>query len=316
MLHMKRSALILAGWVIISAGCNIQTDSGPSSTLTIAPPLNPYQTPTQTLITQTPTKPLSTEQPFIPSPTPFRHTVQAGETLYGIALQYNISLDRLASANPGLDSRNLIVGTKVVIPFTDNENQLPTPTPYPILVEKPICYSTTDEGLWCYSLIENNQNLSLENISITFNIYDSNRDLVKSQIAHTPLNFLFPKQILPAGELITDPPANIGQISTTLLTAYPSDRKEPLVLVTDYFLVYSQENTIVQVEGTFEIADEVGNGDQVWIAGVGFSEGNPVAIRKWISSGALEKGTPYPFDFLLYSLGPEIDQVQVFSELH
>ena len=316
MLHMKRSALILAGLILITSGCNTQSVSGPFSTLTIVPPENPYQSTTKTPDQPAPTNPFSTAQPLIPTPTPFKHTIQAGETLYGIAIKYNISLDRLASANPGLDTRLLIVGTKVIIPLSEEENLPPTPTPYPIQLEEPICYPTTDGQLWCYVLIENNQDISLEYITLAFTIYNTDQDLVQSQIAFTPLDILHPGQILPVGALITNPPANQTQISTTLLTAYPSDRMEPQVVISDYSLEHSQENTIVQVNGFFEIINEEVIGDQVWIVGVGLSEGRPVAVRKWISAEGLDKGNPYSFDFTLYSLGPGIDQVQVFSELH
>ena len=316
MLLMKRSAILLAGLILISSGCNIQSESGHLSTLTISPPLNPYQSTTETPDQPTPTNPLSTAQPLIPTPTPYKHTIQAGETLYGIAIRYNISLDKLASANPGLDTRLLIVGTEVIIPLSEEENLPPTPTPYPIFVEEPTCYQTTDGELWCYVLIENNQDISLEYITLAFNIYDTDQELTKSQIAYTPLDILHPGQRLPAGALIIDPPIDMNQISITLLTAYASDRTEPYVFLSDYSLEYSQENTIAQIKGFYEIIDEDVMGDKVWIVAVGLSEGRPVALRKWISAEDLDKGNPYSFDITLYSLGPQIDQVQVFSELH
>ena len=316
MLLMKKSALLLAGLILISSGCTIQSEAGPFSTLTISPPLNPYQSTTETPDQPTPTNPLSTVQPIIPTPTPFKHTIQAGETLYGIAIRYNISLDKLASANPGLDTRLLIVGTEVIIPLSEEENLPPTPTPYPILVEEPTCYQTTDEGLWCYVLIDNNQDFSLEYITLAFNIYDTDQELTKSQIAYTPLDILRPGQKLPAESKNTVTPSALGQISATLLTAYASDRTEPQVLISDYSLEYSQDNTIAQINGIYEIIKGDDLGDQVWVVAVGLSEGRPVAVRKWISEEGLDMGSPYSFGITLYSLGPQIDQVEVYSELH
>lgn len=316
MLHMKRNAFLLAGLVLIIAGCDFQSATGPFSTLTIAPPSNPYQSTTRTPAPLTPTLPLYTAQPLIPTPTPFKHIIQPGDTLYGIAIKYNISLDSLVSANPGLDTSLLIVGTEIIIPLAEEIYTPPTPTPYPLLQEKPVCYSTTDGGLWCYALVENNQNIPLENISLAFNIYDPDQVLVKSQIAFPPMNILYPGQSIPVGGLILDTQANQNQINTTLLTAYPSDRTDPLVLISDYSLTYSRENTIAHVSGIFEILEGDLQGDQVWIAGVGFSEGKPAAVRKWISAAGLEPGKPYEFDLQLYSLGPRLDQIQLFSELH
>ena len=315
MLHMKRSLILLAGIGLIAAGCNIQSGTKSITTLTIEPPSNPYQSTTETPPPPTATIPLPTDIPIIPTPTPFIHIVQQDETLYGIALNYNISLDRLVSANPGLDSSMLSVGTEVIIPLAEEENSPPTPTPYPLLLDSPHCFPTTAGDLYCYVLITNNQNISLENISLTFNLYNEDQELVESQIAFAPLNTLFPDQSIPIGALIPDTQVDQNRISTTLLTAYPSNLQDPLVIITDYSLEFASENTVVQVKGDFEILEAGLIGRQVWIVGVGYSEGQPVAHRKWIETDR-EQSNPYSFDFLLYSLGPEIDQVQLFSELH
>jgi LysM repeat protein len=313
---MKRSAYFLVGLVLITTGCKILTESDLSSTLQIAPPQNPYQSTTKTPAIITPTPQLSTAQPLLPTPTPFKHTIQPGETLYSIAIKYNISLDSLASANPGLDTRMLIVGSEVIIPFEEEDDLLATATPYPLLVEEPNCYPITDGGLWCFSLVENIQDIPLEDVSLAFNLYDSTLDLVISQIAFPPLDILRSGQIIPVGALIQDPPVELTQVSTTLLTAYASDQTQPGAQLADYSLEYTQGNTIALVKGSFEIVSEDVQEGQVWIVGVGYSQGKPVGVRKWISAEGLDKGTLYPFEFNLYSLGPEIDQIQVFSELH
>lgn len=300
----------------MTAGCNFQLEPRPFSTLTIAPPLNPYQSTTETPVPPTSTIPLPTAEPIIPTPTPFIHIVQEGETLYGLAIKYNIFLDRLVSVNPELDTSVLSVGSEVIIPLAEEEYNPPTPTPYPLLQDTPVCYPTTDGGLWCFIQVENNQNFSLENISLVFNIYNADQELVKSQIAYPPLNILFPDQSIPVGAFIPDTQANQNQINTTLLSAYPSEITEPQVLISDYALVYSQDNTVAHIKGAFEILDGNPTESQVWIAGIGYNNGKPVAVRKWISSEGLKQGKSYSFDFLLYSLGPQIDRVKLLGELH
>ena len=316
MLHMKRSLILLAGIGIIAAGCNIQSGTNSISTLTIVPPLNPYQSTTETPTPPTPTIPLPTDIPIIPTPTPFIHIVQQDETLYWIAVRYDVTLDRLVSANPGLDSSMLSVGTEVIIPRPEEENRPPTPTPYALLQDSPQCYPTANGDLYCYVLVTNNQNISLENISLAFNLYSEDQELLGSQIAFPPLNTLFPDQSIPIGVLLADTPADQSRISTTLLTAYPSNLQDPLVIITDFSLEYAQENTIVRIQGEYEILEEGLQGRQAWIVGVGYSEGRPAALRKWVRETESEQSDPNSFDFLLYSLGPEIDQVQLFSELH
>jgi len=317
MLHMKRSALILAGFVLLITGCASQTEPNPFSTLTIAPPLNPYQSATRTPAPPTPTVPLPTIQPLLPSPTPFTHVVQPGETLYGIALQYNISLDSLVSANPGMATGLLSIGSELIIPLgEEDELTAPTPTPYPLPQDKPACYQTGDGDLWCYTLVENNQDIPLENISLAFNLYNDDRELVLSQVAFPPLNLLFPGQRIPVGTNFSSSLADQDRISTTLLTAFPADQQDPQVLISDTSLEYSQENTIARISGSFQLLEGEGKESQVWIAAVGLSDGVPAGVRKWISPDSLEAGKIYPFEFQLYSLGPGFDSVDLLAEAY
>jgi len=320
MLHMtikgSKLAWILGILVLLSA-CSPGSQNAPISTLTIAPPVNPYQAKTSTPIIPTATVPLPTDQPLIPTATPFSHTVQPGDTLYGIAIHYNISLDKLVSANPGVNTSLLSIGTNLVIPFSEeDELSVPTPTPYPVPITEPVCYSTNDNGIWCFLIVENTQNLVLENLSASFNLYDQNQELVQSVVAIPPLNTLFPDQKIPLVAFIK--PAQVEQymVTGTLLTALPSERTQPLTAITDNSVKYSQENTVAQISGIVEVLATEVDSNEIWIAAVGLSAGKPVGIRKWASSESVDPETSYPFDLQLYSLGPQIDQVLLLSELH
>jgi len=111
--NMKYAGKILGCYLIvlvINTGCK---SAGPLPTSTshpISPPLTPYQAKTNTPVSTATQITLPTDQPLLPSPTPFKHIIISGETLYGLALLYNISLDRLVSANPGIDTSLLTVG--------------------------------------------------------------------------------------------------------------------------------------------------------------------------------------------------------------
>ena len=320
MLHMTIKGSNLAwilGIILLLTACSPGPQNAPISTLTIAPPVNPYQAKTSTPIIPTATVPLPTDQPLIPTPTPFSHTIQSGDTLYGIAIQYNISLDKLVSANSGVDTSLLTVGTKLIIPFSEeDELSVPSPTPYPVLFSEPVCYSTKDVGIWCFLIVENTQNLVLENLSSSFNLYDQNQELVQSVVAIPPLNTLFPDQKIPLVAFIK--PAQVDQyrVTGTLLTALPSEKTENLTAISDYSVQYSQENTVAQISGIVEVLAKEVDSNEIWIAAVGFSDGEPVGIRKWTSGESVDPETAYPFDIQLYSLGPRIDQVLLLSELH
>ena len=116
---MNKAGSILVWMMItvISTGCMGEVTSASDATQTLSPPLNPYKVNTKTPGPISTDIPIPTEQFVLPTPTPFKHVIQSGDTLYGLALKYNVSLDRLVSANPGLDTSMISVGTEVTIPF-------------------------------------------------------------------------------------------------------------------------------------------------------------------------------------------------------
>lgn len=320
MLHMVRNGRLMVAVllsVVVISGCGGGSITAPISTLTIEPPQNPYQAKSSTPATPSVTISLPTEQPLLPTPTPFKHSVQSGDTLYGIALQYNISLDRLVSANPGVNSNNLAIGTELVIPFAEDDDLVvPTPTPYPIPVTDPVCYPARTRGAWCILMAENDQDIVLENITVAINIYDRSLALVNSYAAIPPLNYIFPDQSFPLAVFIDTKLPESFQASSVLLTSLPSGDTTQLTEITQQFFHYREDNKIADISGSVKTSVINPKGTQIWIAAVAFNEGLPVGIRKWISSGDLVTDQEISFEFVLYSLGPPIDKIQLYSELH
>jgi LysM repeat protein len=321
MLHMIKRLLIITSIILISTSCSSGELTEIQATPTIAPPRNPYQASSQTPQPETATVPLPTSEtlassePLIPTATPFKHAVQPGETLYGIAVQYNITLDELVLANPGVNTNTLSIGTELNIPLIDNPLLVATPTPYPLPLSEPACYPTEDEGLWCYLMLNNDREIALENITVAFNLFADRQELVHSVIASPALNRLFPGQSIPVGAWIEDPPQNLTGITASLLTAFPSDLDDSQVEITDYSVTYSLENRIATVSGMYQIINPEASGSQVWIVGIALSEDIPSGVRKWVSSQELSTETSYDFEFQIYSLGPAIDRIQLLAEL-
>jgi LysM repeat protein len=85
----------------------------------------------------------------IPSPTPTKTTyiVQAGDSLSGIALQFDVPMEDLMRANDLTDADLLFVGQELIIPIgglpeTPAFTPVPTPTETPIPFEPPTPLST------------------------------------------------------------------------------------------------------------------------------------------------------------------------------
>ena len=319
MLIMKKEGLYLL-WMIafvFSSGCAAATSVSPTTTQNFVPPLTPYQVNTITPTIKPTATSFPTDLPLLPSPTPFKHVIQPGDTLYGIALKYNISLDKLVSANPEVDTSILTIGIEINIPFEGAEDlSVPTPTPYPIFIGDPVCQAANDGGMWCFSVIHNNQNLSLENIGVAINLYDSDNTLVQSHIAIPPLDYVFPDQKIPVSVYINQPLPEIFQATAILITSFPGERDSPLTEILNHEIQYSENQAIAQISGAIRILESTPDEGQIWVAAAAYAKGDPVGIRKWVSNQNYKPGEETLFEMILYSFGPPIDEIQLFSELH
>ena len=48
----------------------------------------------------------------------FIYSIKNGDTFFSIANRYNTSINRIIAANPSINPNNLIIGQKIIIPFT------------------------------------------------------------------------------------------------------------------------------------------------------------------------------------------------------
>ena len=317
---MNKAGVHLAWMLVISffvSGCFNTLVPTPDLTQTFSPPLNPYQAisitpePTQT------TQELSPGKPVPPTPTPFKHEIQPGDTLYGLALKYNISLDRLITANPGLDTSLLTIGTKVNIPLDEGDGYLiPAQTPYPIIVHPPQCYPSGDGGFWCLSSVENDQSITLESVSVSIDFFEGDEELIQSYIAIPPLDYYFRGQKMPVSIYIPPSLPEVYRVHATVVTAFPSERIRRNTEIIDSDIDYNEDKTIAEISGEVKPKGELDKENQIWIAAIAYHQGQPIGIRKWVSDDNLTANTPIPFHLYLYSLGPDIDKITLYSELH
>jgi len=55
----------------------------------------------------------------------FLYTVRPGDTIYSLATQFNIPIEEIISANPGIYPYNLLIGQQIMIPTASGQ-----PIPY------------------------------------------------------------------------------------------------------------------------------------------------------------------------------------------
>jgi LysM repeat protein len=155
-------------------GCTGRVITGPTPTgaslaISLATP-----TVLPTLVPQVLT-PVPTNTPG-PTPTPIVHIVQPGDTLLGIALQYNVTLEELYQVNGVLKPELLQIGQSIVIPEPGSVGKpvgdssgaviAPTQSPLPVKVEHAARFQTPVGSVWVLGEVFNPTDQPVENVQV------------------------------------------------------------------------------------------------------------------------------------------------------
>jgi hypothetical protein len=198
---MKRFWLAFGLWV---AACG--ADPVLSPTQPVAPTATLRQLPTATarpvFLTPLPTDtPLPTFTP-LPTATPIAYIIKQGDTLLGIAIQHDVSIESLEAANPGINANALQIGQTVFIPSIGGEaapNQSALPTPLPVSVAPFNCLPSPVSSLICLGEFINTTDQPIANLSVRVAILDADNNVSDSQIAYAPLDVIPPGAAIPLG---------------------------------------------------------------------------------------------------------------------
>ena len=300
--------LLLICIFLISACASPATKNAPNTSL------EPYSTSTPSL-TSTPNVIVIFETP-IPTSTPLIYTVEAGDTISEIAEKFKITQDELRAANPDVSPNSMTIGMTLLIP---DSSAVPvgasTPTPVPAPVTQTVCHPSADGGLWCFTLIQNNTDELLENVSAQITLLDESNNVIASQTAFMPLDIIAPNSSLPAYVFFdSEIPANFN-IQVQVLTA------NQLPLNNTRYLPAAIQNAVAQINGrTAQLSGQIllpaesQAATQIRVAAVAYDkDGVAVGIKRW-DGGAVQPGGSISFSFLVSSLGFEIDAVEFFVE--
>ncbi len=215
--------------VLLLGGCG-QVVTKPTATVFI-----PTATPTPTRETPTPT-PTATTTPIpatpeptatpTPEPTPIIHTLQAGDTLIGLARKYGVTVQAIQEANGITDPRGLLVGQQIIIP-TDPEARLsagtptPAPTPPPARIS-PLTFSEQAGVLWALGELTLTGGDPIEDVVVQVDLLDQSGQVIAS--AQTPMlqTMLAPGE--PAGFAVrfAPPPGRFASYYSQIVNAMPA----------------------------------------------------------------------------------------------
>lgn len=285
--------------------------------------ITPFLSPTPTITLPAPTAleviPVTPE----PTATPFSHTIVKGDTMLALAFTYGVKLEDLLAANPQVDPHFLVVGETLVVPIEGGDPAtLPTPTPVPVRIVEPNCYSTLDGGVWCFLLVHNDTPHGLENLTAWIGLFDEQGNNLAGQVAAAPLNLLEPGHALPLIAFFPPPiPVALDELhaSAELLTALAVADDDQRYLEgsmqVDEVLV-EEGDSQAQVSGSVGAPEDSAASGVVWLAAMAYDEnGQVVGVRKLELADAIDPGESLPFKIALFSLGGDIAEVEVLLEI-
>jgi len=284
--------------------------------------LTPYHTATATA-TMTPTPPdvpTATLAPTV-TPTPWVYTVKANDTLIDIAYLNGLTLDELKTANPDVNPYNLSIGTKLNIPAaqpTQGTLAAPNPTPAPIPVKAIKCTPSLTGGLYCFALIENNQQTDLENLTAEFRLTDPATGDVVTQSAQFPLSRLKAGAALPFYTYFSPPVVLDSQAGLNILTAaavQSGSGDQMFLAVEDGQFSVASDGLSAVFSGGATLEGEGWSASRIVLAAVAYNTaGEVVGVRRAEVSTALASGEEYQFEITVYSTGGKIADVMVYGE--
>lgn len=314
---MKPFAILLLAGLLL-AGC-----SQPAFTPTSIPSL-----PAGTLVryftaTATPTRQAETPIPVSPSPTlsptPFIHTVGAGEVFSAIAARYGLTVEELRAANPDVILSPFLAGQKLVIPGQNSFTPTPpppTPTPLPVEIGQPSCLADAAGGAWCFLLAHNPLGTDLENLSAALEISDANGNVLRST-ASGLLNLLPAGASLPLMVYVAQvqPPLLVKVIEWDALPVSAEDTRYLPARLEDLNVQISSDGLSASAQGQIVLEGET-PASLVWAALTAFdADGKMIGARRWESPAGIEPGGSGLLDGRVYSAGGKIVRVEVLLEV-
>ncbi|MGC9467811.1 MAG: LysM peptidoglycan-binding domain-containing protein [Anaerolineae bacterium] len=316
LLRAMALGFLVAGPLLGLAGCKGLITPPPTLTPT---PLGSSErgiaTPTIALeIYLTPIPPTPTFTPS-PTPTPVIHIVEQGDTLFGVALEYGVTVDALLRANLLNEEDYLRIGQSLIIPFEEEEDLaegemqvptgnviLPTPTPLPLSIAGVARYQTPVGGIWCMGEVVNTTGEAITNLQVEVVLLAPDESPLMTSRTLAAADYLSPEARAPFSLLFRNPPEGVSDVQVRLI------RGEPISPITAGFVPLSVVDAEGAVSGPqYRVRGRVLNESaQVLtrlsvVATIYNDEGKVIGYRQLVLGDDinLSSGAAQPFELLL-----------------
>lgn len=178
----------------------------------------PTVTPRATA-TPRPSTPAPTSTPTV-TPTPIVYVVQQGDTLLGIAVQFDVAAEAIQEINGIVDPRFLQIGQELIIPGPEEDAEqppTPTPTPLPMAVDGVSFQETPLGSLWCLGEVVNAGGQNVSEVVVEALLFDEEGTLLASASAFTQLNVVPRGGRVPFAIQFAQPPASFAQYQVNVI---------------------------------------------------------------------------------------------------
>ncbi len=244
--------------------------------------------------------------------------------MIGIALNFGITLEQLQLANPDVNPSFLSVGTQLVIPLPDLEEDQPSGSSnleiLPLETGGVNCLPDRAGGLWCLWPVSNPLETPVENLAGLIRLFDSAGEQVASQPSYHLLNLLLPGQTTALGAYFPPPLPEWQTAQAQLTGASAANQVQQRYFTAALTSMETEELDPEQLGYAIsgEIALSAEEGDPLpaylWALAIAYdAAGQPVGIRRWQAEAEALTNTT-AFSFQIFSQGSPIERVEVLVE--
>lgn len=314
---------MLALLVSFLSACDAVLTPPPTATPTLISIADGVELTTATIASGsfiTPIPPTPTFTPS-PTPTPVIHSVSQGDTLFGVAMEYGVSVDALLYVNGITTEDYLSIGQALIIPMEEEEEFemaaavpvgnmiLPTPTPLPLAVDGVALYRTPIGGLWCMGEVINTTDSPITNLQVQVVLVSQQGLPLDNGIALAAADHLLPEGRAPFALLFKEPPEGVEDAQVSLL------RGESVSAITASFMPLSVTDSGGAVSGPqYRVHGHVLNESSYSVARISivvtlYDEARQVIgyrQENWVVDAALLSQQQEEFELLLTPQGLDI----------
>jgi len=183
-------------------------------------------------------------------------------------------------------------------PESDNQGLSRLPTPLPLEIMPPTCYTQVNNQILCLGTVQNRQTQTLTNLVIAINLHDEMGAITDSQQVTLPQRFIPPNSIAPYHALFTIEADNtIAQISVDAIRAEPAPDNTILLLSARNIQTEWQDSRF-WVDGTVN-NDTPTTAQNIQVIVTLYDAIQRVIAYRILPIGMLTSGESTPFDLVL-----------------